>query len=248
MKDIITIIFIWLLSISSLYAQNGSVTRNYIMHGKKIGNTVTLNLVNGSLTSFSIGNNCNRDSDNNIVVIYNTISQNKWLVPHFSTFVKNFKRAKEKYVEWDSIAKANNVKEFSKDIEVIEKNDPPLWIKWKYPYKGEMAYSYYYGGIPGYKVLGDAHISVRPSFIVNQGNHLFYYRLKLDARVYENSTQEPIYGAQYNNYTYLTREVLFIFFNSEELQSFIDALDIESAKRILLERNKNEQKVDDLFK
>ena len=218
------------------------------MHGKEKGNTVTLNFTNGNLSSFSIRNNYDQNSDSNVVVIYNSTSQDQWIAPHYSTFVNNFRKAKDKFAEWDSIARANNVKEFSKNIEVIDKKDQPLWAKWEYPYKGEMAYSYSTGGVPGRKELGDGCLKVTPCFIVGQGYYLLYYGLNLNARVYESSTQEPMYGAQYNNYTYLTRKVRFTFHNPKELQSFIDALDIESAKKILLERNKNEKKVDDLFK
>lgn len=238
------ILFLILLSVpTSSLAQTGSVTRPFTMRGKS-HNNVTLSFMDGKLQSFVIINSYGRDDDSVKIKIYNSLPQYQWITPHVNTFVKNLIKIKEKYIEWDSIATVNKVDSFIKRINVWGPKDQPLWIKYEYPgYPfGEIARSY------GNFKLGDSNIQFNPYFTIYKGQKYIGCTYNFEGRVYQSSTQEPILGANYNNYTYVTRQVRFYFFSPEELQSFIDALDIESAKRILAEKNKEDKKVDELFK
>lgn len=231
-----------------LFGQTGSLTRHYVMHGKDCGNTVTLTFNDGKLQSFIITNNYFNNNDSDVVTIYNSLPQYKWIEPHFTTFVNELKKAETKFVEWDSIARKNKVTEFSKKIEVVGKNDQPLWIKWKCPYKGTTVYSYELAPIFGRQGLGDSNIDVDFFFNVDK-NRIFvgnvYY---LKGRIYKSTTKGTGFTEEYNNYEYVTRDVKFFFMSPKELQSFIDAADLETAKAEIKKKNEKTKNIDELFK
>lgn len=231
------------------YAQTGSVTRPYYMNGKKCGNNVTLSFVDGKLQSFAIECNYNSDKDSNKTIIYNTISQDKYIVSHLTTFINNLKKAKSKFVEWDSVAKANRIQDFIKNIDVESKSDQPLWIKWKYLYKGEMAYSFEQAHIPGYKSLGDGKLTVKLKFIVQKGTSIIGNAFKFPARVYKGSQEQSLgLGGDYDNFVYIDCTSHLYFIGPDEFQTFIDALDFNTAINTIKEKNDKDSSIDSLFK
>lgn len=244
----IAIIMFFIFVSTVMYAQDGDISRNYIMNTNEKGNNVTLSFANGNIISITLSKRLNyQGSDSNIICFYNTSNKNKNLQREILSFSEKLKKIKQKFLEWDSVADANHITEFSKTFP-DNNNNIKLHLDYTIIEKGKKYYSYDNNQLGWIKSAGDCCLPLVAYYSITPESKLINFGWELPSRIYVGSTQEPVLGGSYDTYKYYTTTTYFVFFSPQELQTFIDALDIESAKRILLERNKNEQKVDDIFK
>lgn len=163
--------------------------------------------------------------------LYHNYKTTEKRVQEFRTFLDSLRT---KFEEWSKIAKENKVTNFTKNLD--EEKGVPLFNVCAYK-EGRQYYQFsevnVKGCSPHFQVDADG------SCVMSFGWHILLQR-----PVGETTG----FYSRYSHRESYTPLVYFAFRSPEEMQKFIDALDIESARQQLLNENANGKKVDDLFK
>lgn len=227
--------FLGILGILNIQAQTGSVKRAFYMTAyKDTPDTcfATLFLKDGKFTGLELTPLC---YDKGVSILAELETENR---PNcLKDFVSMLTYVKEKYVEWDSIAKKNGVKKYSKEIGFY-KNNPALFLqatkdnnKYYQPFK--------IAAIHQVHVMFNVDNNGKTSVFMGWGDVPFERTKGYNAGFWTSyPIKEKITVAQ----------VCFGFKSEKELQSLIDALNIDTAKEILLKKTNTDKNIDSLFK
>lgn len=235
MKKIILMMFLGILGTLNIQAQTGSVRRAFYMTAyKETPDTcfATLFLKDGKFTGLELTPLC-YDKGVSILAELETANRPNCL----KDFVSMLTYVKEKYVEWDSIAKKNGVKNFSKEIGTY-KNNPALFLQ---ATKNNNKYfqTFKIAAIHEATVMFHANDKGETDAFMGWGDIPFERTKGYNAGFWTSyPIKEKITVAQ----------VCFGFKSASQLQSLIDALNIETAKEILLKKTNADKNIDSLFK
>lgn len=228
-------VFFAFLGILNIQAQNGNVKRAFYMKGyeeKQDTCFATLFIKNGNFSGLHLTLPCYDDGVSILAELETTNRPNC-----LKDFVNMLTYIKEKYVEWDSVAKKNGVKNYSKEIGYY-KNNPALFLQ---ATKNNNKY------FQDMKIT--AIHTARVMFNVdNNGNSCAYMGWRNIPFQRTKGYNEGLLTSYPIKETFSITEVCFNFTSSFQLQSLIDALNIETAKEILLKKNNSDKDLDSLFK
>lgn len=235
MNKLMTMVFLTLLGILNIQAQTGSVRRAFYLYGyKDTPDTcfATLYLKNGDFTGLDLTLPCS-DSGVSIFAQLETANRPNCL----KDFVNMLSYVKEKYVEWEAIAKKNGVKNYSKEVGFY-KNNPALFLQ-----ATKNNFTYYQpskiAAICQEHVMFNVDKNGNPSIFMGWGDIPF-----TRTKGYKEGllTSYPIK----ENIT--VRQICISFSSPSQLQSMIDALNIDTAREILQKKNNSDKDLDSLFK
>lgn len=243
MKKIIILLLLAVAGVSNVMGQSGTITRHFFMtelHNKIDTCDLSMSLKDGKPTALAFSMN-HRDKETYLLAMINGNPDMYHCYKRIDKRIEDFRNmlitVKEKFEQWSVTARDNNIKSFSKEIGEY-KETPILSFEaiidgTRYYQKSEVPYissctPYFNVDSKGFCsiFIGWKSLTFERTKGYNQG---FWtsYPIKEDIN--------------FNN-------VFFKFSTVEQLQSMIDALDLETAKSDLLKETDNNANVDSLFK
>lgn len=245
MKKLLIILILAVAWVTDIMGQSGTVRRQFYMESCRANKdvdtcTVTLYINNGIFNGAEFIMPCSKEKylvratmDSDTPAWYNG---QKKLPEQLNAFIDELLFIKQKYMEWSAVAKENKVTSYKKEIKVFEKS-PVLSLS---IYKGED--KYYQEN--NYKVPYIWKSS--PIFSVDASGkcHTFFGWVNLrfertkgykEGFLYSTPLKESIVVSQFS----------FQFNTVEQIQSLLDALNVETAKSML--DNNNNKDLDKLF-
>lgn len=234
-KKTIAVVFLSLIGMLNVMAQTGTVTRKFYMKGYNNHPDTcltTLFINDGSFSGLNLTLSC---FDKGVKIKAGLETKNR---PNCLTdFINELKFIKEKYIEWSSIAKENGVKKYSKEIGYY-KNNPALFLQ---------------ATKNGFEYYQDMKIAA-----IHEVHAMFNVDEKGECNVFMGWNGIPFIRAKgYNEgmltsypikETFSVSQVCFNFNSEQQIQSLIDALNLETAKSELLNKTEKDKNLDSLFK
>lgn len=243
MKKMITIIFLGIIGILNIQAQTGTVNRTFIMEGydSKIDTcNLSLTFNNGSVTALVINMNYKNKTSFIAAVISgeaNRYHRYKNVETRINDFKKVLANTQEKYQEWSSTAKENKIVSYQKIVG--EYKDIPLF-----------SLAYYINNVAYHPLSDWPYISTcTPIFLVDEKGECSI-KMKWGSCEFERikGYNQGFWTSYPIKENVICKSIFFIFRNPMQLQSLIDALDIETAKQELLNKSESKKDLDKLFK
>lgn len=235
MKKIMTMVFLTLLGILNIQAQTGSVRRVFYLKGyNSTPDTcfATLFLEDGNFTGLNLNLAC---FDEGVSVQAGLETTNR---PNcLKDFVNMLTYVKEKYVEWEAIAKKNGVKNYSKEVGFY-KNNPALFLQ---ATKNDLTY-YQSSKIAA---IHEAHVMFN---VDKKGNSSIFMGWEDVPFTRTKGYQEGLLTSYPIKENINVRQISINFKTPSQIQSLIDALNIDTAREILLKKTNSDKDLDTLFK
>lgn len=243
MKKIIILLLLAVAGVSNVMGQSGTITRYFYMteQNHKVDTCdLSMNLKDGKPTALAFSMN-HRDKKTYLLAIIDGNPDMYHCYKHIDKRINDFRNmlitAKEKFVQWSATAKDNNIKSFEKEIG-------------KYKEVPILSFGAVIEGVRYYQKSEVPYVtSCTPYFNVDsEGNCSVFIGWK-------SLTFERTKGYSQGFWTSypIKEEISFnnIFFNFttvNQIQSLIDALDLETAKSDIVKEVDKNTDVDSLFK
>lgn len=242
MKKIIILIILAVAGVSNVMGQSGTITRRFFMTelNNKIDTCRTrIVLKDGKPTELTLTMN-HRANGTYLLAIINGAPDLYHRYKHVDKRINEFRdllvNLKEKFEKWSVTAKENNIKSFQKEMGDFK--DIPI-----------LSFGAFFDGIRYYQDSEVPYIrACKPYFGVNQDGISSVY-IGWKALTFERTkgysqgfwTSYPIKEKKTFN------DVFFKFTTLDQIQSLIDALDLETAKSEIIKETDKNTNVDSLF-
>ena len=243
MKKLLIILILAVAWVTDIMGQSGTITRYFYMteQNHKVDTCeLSISLKDGKPTALAFSMN-HRDKNTYLLAMINGEPDLYHRYKHIDKRINEFRDLlidlKEKYEKWSATAKEDNIKSFQK--EMGEFKDIPI-----------LSFGAIFDGVRYYQDSEVPYIrACKPYFGVNPDGICSVY-IGWKALTFERTkgysqgfwTSYPIKEERTFN------DVFFKFTTTDQIQSLINALDLETAKSDILKETDKKANVDSLFK
>lgn len=243
MNKLLIILILAIAGVTDIMGQSGTITRYFYMteQNHKVDTCeLSISLKDGKPTALAFSMN-HRDKNTYLLAMINGNPDMYHRYKHIDKRINEFRNmlitAKEKFVQWSATAKENNIKSFGKEIgkykEVPILSFVAVIERVRYYQKSEVPYIT--SCTPYFNVDSEGNCSVFIGW-----KSLTFERTKGYSQGFW--TSYPIKEERTFN------DVFFKFTTTDQIQSLINALDLETAKSDILKETDKNANVDSLFK